>query len=189
MKQKIGELLFQMIPVMLGVYLGFVVSNWTESVRQQEDYKLLIASLRSEMQVNQRQLEGIIDYHITVRDSSNYYASDSHLVLKPTFFKGTRMSKLTNSAYLTGIQTGTINALPIDVIQKVNQLYTLQKNYNDYGNLILASLINRDFSEKEEDLRNIARFLSITMVDVVALETQLIRGYEAIQPLLDESQK
>ena len=92
--------------------------------------------------------------------------------------------KLVNSAYSTGIQTGIVNELPIDVIQDVNKMYTYQNDYNDFGNLLMASLINRDFSGKEEDMRKIARFLSLTITDIVIQENDLISEYQIIKDKL-----
>ena len=82
---------------------------------------------------------------------------------------------------MTGIQTGAINELPLETIQKINQVYTRQNDYNDYGTLILSGLINKKFSEKKEDMRDIAQFLAITMVDVVAMEQELMKKYQNLQ--------
>ncbi|MEO0583392.1 MAG: hypothetical protein AAF135_14300 [Bacteroidota bacterium] len=181
MKKAVGNFLLQMIPVALGVYLGFLVSDWSENNSKRAQRDQLKASMLSEMQVNLQQLEKIVDYHRVLKDSSQYYANPSNPIRKPYFFRGTRMSKLSNSAYMTGIQTGAINELPLETIQKINQVYTRQNDYNDYGTLILSGLINKKFSEKKEDMRDIAQFLAITMVDVVAMEQELILKYQNLQ--------
>ena len=41
MKKKIGEILLQIIPVMIGVYLGFVLSNWSETNKTKSQTELL----------------------------------------------------------------------------------------------------------------------------------------------------
>lgn len=186
MKKILKDILLQMIPVMIGVYLGFLVSDWSESNRKQERYEQLKATLLAEIQLNKQHLEGVIDYHRIVKDSSRYFANPQNPVRKPNFFQGTRMTKLSNSAYMTGIQTGTINEFTIAEIQYLNQVYTLQNVYNDYGNLILSNLISLDFSEKEEDIRRIARFLETTMVDVVVMEEALIKQYDKLQGKLSK---
>ena len=38
---RISELIFQIIPVMIGVFLGFLVSNWTESSKNNSKTTLL----------------------------------------------------------------------------------------------------------------------------------------------------
>lgn len=130
------------------------------------------------METNQERLEGIVDYHTMVRDSSQIYSDPSFPIKKANFFRGTRVSKLVSSAYETGIQTGVINELSLDELQAINSLYTFQKDYNAYGGIILSSLINKDFSSEEEDMRKVARFLYVTMTDVVALENGLIGAFK-----------
>jgi hypothetical protein len=62
-KKKIGELFFQIIPVMIGVYLGFVVSNWSERKQQDSKKKILVRNIISEIKENKKNVLGIIEYH------------------------------------------------------------------------------------------------------------------------------
>ena len=185
MKKKIGELLFQMIPVMLGVYLAFVVSDWGERSKRRSESKVLIDLILLEAEANKKQLEDVIDYHRMVYDSARHYANPNNPVSKPEFFEGVKIFKLAGSAYETGIQTGIINELSLDQNQFLNDLYKDQEYYNDYGTLILSSLINKNFSDKEEDIRNIAQFLVATMSDVVIMERSLIKGYDELGDKLE----
>lgn len=183
--KKTVDLLFQIIPVMIGVYLGFVVSNWSENRKKDYQANVFISNLRSEIETNRELLESIIDYHIMLRDSSQFYSESKTNIKKPGFFQGTRIMKLNSSAYNTGIQTGIINELSIDIIQIINQLYTYQEEYDEFGNMMMSSFINMNFSDNEEDLKKIARFLGITMTDIVIKETGLIEGYESLLNTLD----
>ncbi|MEO1713438.1 MAG: hypothetical protein AAFU60_08905 [Bacteroidota bacterium] len=184
--RTLWDLCYQMIPVALGVYLGFVVSNWSERSRKRAEADTLLQNLKYEISSNQQRLEGVVGYHELVRDSSRYYSNPEITAHKPAFFKGTRVLKLTNSAYQTGLQTGVINDLPIDQIQSLNKLYTFQEDYNDFVDLLMLTLINKDFTEKEEDIRSILRFLALTMTDIVIKEEDLITGYQRTVELLSE---
>lgn len=186
MKKKIGELLFQIIPVMIGVYLGFVASNWSDNNQKKHQSKVLIDNLFSEINTNEKQLKALIDYHTMLRDSSRFYSNPENELRNLNYFEGTRVFKLASSAYNAGIQTGAINELPIDKIEALNRLYTNQNEYNEFGNLMMATLISKDFSDNEDDIRAIARFLSLTMTDIVIKEDGLIEGYNQIKDKLNE---
>lgn len=186
MKKSIGALIIQIIPVMVGVFLGFLASNWAEKNQRKEQSDVFIKNLLSEIESNEKRLKGVMDYHLMVRDSSRFYTDPQNEIAQTNYFKGTRILKLTNSAYNTGIQTGAINELSVDDIQAINQLYTFQNDYNEFGNLMMASLINRDFSNDSEDLRKIARFLALTMTDIVIKENDLIADYDRIKSRLRE---
>lgn len=184
MKRSIWQLFLQIFPVMIGVYLGFLVSDWADDKKRKEESAVLVESLLSEIDINQKQLEGVIEYHSMIRDSCRYYANVERVDERPRFFEGTRIQKLSNSAYNTGVQTGVINELSMDKIQAINQLYTYQKDYDDFGNIVMANLINMDFSENKADMQRIARFLALTMTDIVIKERDLITSYQTVSESL-----
>jgi hypothetical protein len=178
-KQKIGELLFQIIPVMIGVYLGFIVSNWSETKQQNSKKKILIESIISEINENKNNIIEIVQYHEMLRDSSTYYLKTDKVKM-PSFFRGVNTLTLINSAFETGIQTGLLNELSIDKIQALNRVYTSQKSYNDFCNILLTGLITMDFNENEASMKKILQYLSISMTDVAIKERQLLIDYEKV---------
>ncbi|HEY9113353.1 MAG TPA: hypothetical protein VIN10_01555 [Bacteroidales bacterium] len=178
-KRKIGELFFQIIPVMIGVYLGFIVSNWSESKQQDSKKKLLIENIISEIKDNKNNINMVVDYHEMLRDSSRYFLKSGKNQI-PSFFRGVNTLTLTNSAFETGIQTGLLNELSIDKIQSLNRVYASQKAYNEFCNILLSGLINMDFMDNEESIQKILQFLSISMTDVAIKERHLLKEYENV---------
>ena len=179
MKKKIGKLLFQIIPVMIGVYLGFVISNWSENNKTKSQVALFKTNLTAEIESNKDRIESVIKYHEIVRDSSSYYRA-VQLTKMPRFFNGVRTSALSNSAFETGIQTGLINGLSFKDMQAINYVYTIQKSYNDFSTLLLSGLINSDFEENEAGIKKLYKYLSISMTDVVNMENELIEQYKTL---------
>lgn len=183
---RIKELIFQIIPVMIGVFLGFVISNWTENSKIEAKTKLFKKNIIAEINLNKNNLERVINYHTILRDSSRFYSKKENLKTTTEFFKGIRTPSLTNSAFESGLQTGLINELSFNQIQLVNSTYTLQRNYNEFNTLILEGLISIDFDETEENQKKIFRFLSITMTDVVIKESQLLKIYDSLLTILNK---
>lgn len=177
--KKIGELIFQIIPVMIGVYLGFIVSNWSETKQQNAKKKILIENMISEINENKNNIIEVVQYHEMLRDSSRYYLKSGRADM-PSFFRGVNTLTLINSAFETGIQTGLLNELSIDKIQSLNRVYTSQKSYNDFCNILLSGLLNMDFMENEESIKKILQYLSISMTDVAIKERQLLNEYEKV---------
>jgi hypothetical protein len=184
MKSWWKEALLQIIPVMIGVYLGFVASNWGEQRKAHQQAEILISNLRSEMALNQEKILPLIEYHRMLRDSANRYAMEGGLKKKPAFFKGIAIEPLLSSAFVTGVQTGIVNELPIGTIQQLNQLYSYQDSYNEYGLIILESLINMDFSLEEDKLQRLVQFLAITMTDLAMYEQKLLEMYRDLDTSL-----
>ncbi|MCA6073768.1 hypothetical protein [Fulvivirga sedimenti] len=187
MKNKFGDFIIQVITVMIGVFLGFVVSNWSEAKKEQTRASALMKNISTEIQTNKASVERVIDYHRMVLDSSRYYFNQPTITnYKPEFFKGVNTISFYNSAFETGIQTGLINEISIDKIQKLNEVYTQQRSYEDFSNLLLSGLITMDFNNGEESTRKILMYLSISMMDVVIKEEQLLESYDKALELIQE---
>ncbi|MEM8896342.1 MAG: hypothetical protein AAGC88_17315 [Bacteroidota bacterium] len=186
MKKKIGEILLQIIPVMIGVYLGFVMSSWADTNKRKKESAKMVENIISEIASNQKKIEAVVEYHMMIRDSSRHYAYNTDKIGNPQFFQGTRIIPLTNSAFETGIQTGIINELSLEQIQALNQLYTYQNEYNNFSNILMSGLINKKLSDKEEHIRDIALYLAPTMTDVVIKEEGLLKEYGMVKSLLKQ---
>lgn len=186
MKKSFVDLGLQIVSVMIGVFLGVIASDYREAEQAEKNSEKLLTIIRAEIATNQNIIEQVIDYHHMLRDSASYYADNQDIPAKPTFFKGSRMSYLSSSAYETGVQTGIINELPLNDIQMLNHVYTLQEAYNDLGKTILNGFVNQDFRDSDENRRNIATFLAITMSDVVVQEQGLLQEYERLLGSINE---
>ena len=185
-RKRLTEIVLQVIPVMIGVYLGFVVNNWSENARNQSATTKLVTNLLQEIQTNEAWINRVAEYHVMLRDSTNFYTDGEHYLDKyPAFFQGIILEPLQSSAYQTGIQTGLINELSIDLIQDLNQLYTLQQFYNDFSQVALAGMLERDPQEKRESLTAMSRYISLIMGDVIIRERYLLEKYEAIREKLE----
>ncbi len=178
MKRKLGDIILQIIPVMIGVYLGFVISNWQDNQKRSTQSQILIDNISLEIESNTRIIEAVIEYHKMLRDSSRYYANAEIINKMPTFFQGTRTQQLLSSAYNTGIQTGIINELPLHKIQLLNKVYNYQDFCNEYAKMLMNGLINKDFSDSPDGIKKIASYLSLTMTDIVIQEEHLLEIYK-----------
>ncbi|MCT8340754.1 hypothetical protein MG296_11865 [Flavobacteriaceae bacterium TK19130] len=185
----LGSLLLQIIPVMIGVYLGFLVTDCSSEKQTNEKRNALVKNISAELTSNKNRLEQVVDYHRMVRDSVRYYLQHPKPISGPGFFRGTNTMTLPRSAFETGIQTGIINELSIDKIQALNTTYTHQDSYNEFGMLMLQGLITMDFDESKESIEKIFRYLSISMTDVVIKEEDLLKQYDKTLSLLNSKEK
>lgn len=179
---KIFELGLQIIPVMIGVWLGFIVTDWSEGRSQRKKAEVFLDNVRSEIQGNREHIESLVDYHQALRDSCGAFLEKdlSKLVVDgpPDFFQGLRFRQMASSAFDTGIQTGIINELELDEIQSLNKLYTFQEDYNGFNKIMLNRFMDFEFVPEKKELIRIIRFVSITMGDVTQMESTLIKFYK-----------
>ena len=90
-----------------------------------------------------------------------------------------------NSAFETGIQTGLINEVGVDKIQALNEIYTRQRAYEEFANLLLSGLITMDTNNTEETYRRIMSYLSVSMTDIVIKEQQLLKSFNNALELIE----
>jgi len=112
-------------------------------VRKQTTKKTdtLSENIRTEIQNNHDRIAKVIEYHELLRDSSRYYLKVKRHKL-PKMFRGINVLILSRSAFETGVQTGLVNEYAVEKIQELNKIYTFQKAYNDFGNILLSSLFS-----------------------------------------------
>lgn len=177
MRNRLIDMLVQIVPVMIGVFLAFMVSDCAEESRTSEKADQMIEFLAAEIENNQQKIQQVAGYHQMLKDSTNYYVlNNSRMEEPPQFFKGVRNVSLSSGAYQSALQTGLISELSLEEIQLINELYEYQESYNQFNNLILESLIKFDFAETEE-FQRFFRFLSVAMSDVVIKEGNLLEAY------------
>ena len=175
-KRRIEELLFQIIPVMVGVFLGYLVSDWAESSKNDQQISSFKTNLIAELEYNKSLVGNVFEYHKMLRDSSRVYSSKTP-TKPPRFFRGIRLFPLMDSAYETGLQTGLINGLSLEEIQEVNKVYTLQEFYNGNQKIVMTGLVTIDLVKERQ---RAAQFLSITLTDVVLRERELTEAYSLL---------
>ncbi len=179
MKDKLGDLLIQIISVMIGVFLGFLISDWSEANKDDAKTEVLKTSIENEINNNKSKIGNVLNYHRTVRDSARYYLNQPFTKSKAiSFFRGVNTVVLNNSAFDTGVQTGLITNIPVEKIQALNEIYSRQKSYQDFSNLLISGLITLDFDQNEKSMKKILMYLSISMTDIVIKEEQLLRSYD-----------
>ena len=134
MKKRIGQFLFQLLPVALGVYLGIVASNWNERSKMKTLKQETIDRLIVEYKSNTEQLKYAAAYHIEV--SQNIDSLIRNLpaeALATPFFKnggfsivqgwqGVNMPSLDYSVYQTALMNGTLNELKFETLRRINQI-------------------------------------------------------------------
>ncbi len=186
MKKFLKSLIYQMFPVMLGVYLGFALNNYGENRKLAEQKSVYKQMLVNEITGNLTQVEEALLYHKQLKTDFREIL-DSENILKSFqsySLKGLRPGMVNSSAYETGLQTGVIQELDLELIQLINRLYTYQEKYNAINESILDNFIAQSYPETEKEIENILIGLNMSMNDILQFETDLPIFYKKILEML-----
>lgn len=176
-KSKLWVFIKEIIPVAIGVFLGFIVSNWTENSKKNSQTAQLKNHISAELSNNKSKIESVLEYHIMLRDSSRYYSNLNENSKFPSFFEGINTALLSSSAFDTGIQTGLINGLSMDFIQEANNVYNIQQSYKELRQLLTSGLFTMNFQGNDNDKNRFFVLLAMSMTDIVIHEEVLIEKY------------
>jgi hypothetical protein len=181
-KQVIGSLLGQILPIMFGVYLGFAMNNYGERLRLNNQADVYRSMLVNEIKENHQAIISVHDYHKKlVADFDTLLTQESIAEsFRSSNFRGFRPGFVSSSAYDTGVQTGIIQELGLELVQTLNRLYTLQGKYNRFNENMVSSFLSNTYPETNAEVRGVIASASMSMNDVVYFEQELVSYYEQL---------
>ena len=175
MKKFLYNVLNQVLPVMLGVYLGFALNDFSQNRKEQKEIELYAAILQQEILQNQEVIARVLPYHRKLKATftSLREAEDPAQALKQIKFKGLQPALLSKSAFQTGLQSGNLQRLPLQVVQKLNRLYSLQERYSEFTNDMVSGMISRGMPKDAAEMKEGAQMVVVSMNDVLPMEQSL----------------
>lgn len=180
----IGEILL----IAIGIFMALQLQNWNDSKKTAEASNEMLTRIKKEILSNQEQISNVYDYHIMVRDTLKVIQTpknETEASQAFKFWRGLRIFRLRDAAFQTSIQSGISKDLDANLMESLNDLYTLQEAYNDYGKTAGQALYNKDFTNLE-NFPGIATFLNMVMVDLYYSESELKESFnKSLQEIND----
>ncbi|MDR7129752.1 hypothetical protein J2X69_002097 [Algoriphagus sp. 4150] len=176
----------QFIPVVLGVYVGILASNWNENRMRRVEQNEYIENLKLEIQANKVKLEEALTYQKDILQSTRQIKKElDRDILEGAFWKmghwtlipdweGLKIPKLENAVHQSGIMTNSLSGLDFHIIHTISQSYSHQDDYKLYAQrLILDNLTLLDNQIKTVEVLNKLEVWQ----DVMNIEKELIEHY------------
>lgn len=193
--KRIKELVIQLIPIAIGVYLGIVAGNWNERYNHRQDQKVFLKNLVLELESNKRKIENAQAYHKKLGETmDSLYQIVEEEEWAKTFMKaggfsffpgwtGVRIPTLERSVYETGIVRNLMDDLEFGLINKIARTYSYQQNYKE----ITRPLTNRILNiSHQTTLMEMAMVITFFGGDISLIEQNMVETYEAIIELLNK---
>ncbi|MEM7575341.1 MAG: hypothetical protein AAF433_20710 [Bacteroidota bacterium] len=192
--KTLGQLLFQLIPVAVGVYIGILAGNWNDARHAKATQNQFLKTLCLELDENRKLLEGAAEYHEILGqriDSIREIASEDDMNLSVlgsgsfgSFIEGWRgimIPSLERSIYDTGILANALVGLDFATINRISKVYNLQESYRTFAAPILERLLNMDLNTTRKEALLILSFIT---TDLNQMEFSLIQSYEQLMEYL-----
>jgi hypothetical protein len=186
-KNYLLQMLNQFIPVVLGVYLGIVASNWNENRVKKAEQNEFIQNLTLEIQANKSKLEEALAYRQNMfltgkkirkelgqqkMEAKFWSVGGWNLVPE---WEGLQIPTLENSVHQTGITTNALSGLEFKIINSISSAYNYQEDYKIWTHKLIFDNITQISSEtKTEEALNKLEAWN----DVIHMEQVLIKQYD-----------
>lgn len=185
------QLIFQTIPVIIGVYLGLIANEFSQNRKEQERSKVLKERIWNEINENRTVLEQVLPYHKMLMDSSNALLiswDGNSIPEKPNYWRGFSTSKLKESAYQTALLTGALTNFSVEEIEIISKIYTKQSGFNDFITQSIHNLSNKDMTKEEERI-SVISFINMATTDLFYIENELLIYYSNAEQLIGKKKK
>lgn len=189
----IGRMLFEVVLILLGVFLGLFVNEKRIEQREKARAEESLTLIRAEMEFNKGQIDAIAPHHAVVRDSLHALLTRMDGSEKPVSLGvlwtaipgGFGVPELQRHAWDLATRLGTLEHLDYRTLLRLSLTYELQEFYTRKydrlaDNLYLAS--NADPSSRN----GLVLALSLLAGDVVIHEEDLAEAYGKAIEHLDE---
>ena len=185
----LGEILLIVVGIMLALYL----QNRNEMQKTQEAVATTLSFIEAEISSNKNRIKNVQEYHDMIKDTlggmdrKDLPQTEEEADGMFGFWRGMQIPRLQNSAFQTGIQTGISKELDPELLQKLNDLYTLQDSHNDFNTSSSQIFFNNDFSDINS-LSKILASVQMVMNDLYYYENGLMKLFDQNLQKIDSLQ-
>jgi hypothetical protein len=184
--RKFLELLFEVLLISVGVFLGLWANNWHEEHEHRDKARAALGNFLEEMQVNEQAIEQHRQYHEKlVRDLGAFLDSGepatSERFQKEVDFRGVQPVIFEHTAWDLAIATQALSYLPPELAFDISKVYTGQEAFQSLENSFLASAF-APTTISAEDKRGFALAMKIYLIDVNIMEPKILERYRQVIP-------
>lgn len=186
-KNYLFNLFNQFIPVVLGVYIGIIASNWNENRIKKAEQNEFVKNLALEIQANKSKLEEAMVYQEAIISSAGKVKQElDQKTMEAAFWtvgqwklisgwEGLKIPTLENSVHQAGIMTNALSGLDFKVINTIARSYNYQEEYKVFAQkLIFDRLTQMDGQVKTIEVLNKLEVWQ----DVINFEQELAKQYD-----------
>ncbi len=185
--RSIIGLLFEVVLISVGVFLGLLANNWHESREQHAKAQEAIRNFVSETQTNLQATQSHLDYHKKLIGELDQFLSSAEPATeerlgREVHFLGVRQVLFEHTAWDLALATQSLSYLPPDLALQISKVYTKQAAFQTLGNGFLSAVYTGTMSG--ENVRGFVVALRLYLGDANEEEPAMISLYEKIIPQL-----
>ncbi len=175
MKDKIGKLVKEMIPIIFGILIALILNNWNENRIDKKYIRNILNSVENELVENKRDLITVIEEHERLIDTINIYQNKPELSVGAITSKanGIRGVSIKNTAWKS-LLNANLELLDYETISILTDIDEAKADYKLKIEKLTDFLLEKLGSKKPEDLE----LFKLIVNDLLNIELDLKESHE-----------
>ncbi|MCI5082353.1 MAG: DUF6090 family protein [Saprospiraceae bacterium] len=128
MKKTISKLVFEMIPVILGILIALFINNWKEVAANQRFVNRVLRSIEQEVQQNIGSLDTVLRKQENLLDTLQHYMEDETVTLSSIIIRagGLKVPRIQNVSWKSFLNT-KIELIDFETISLLSSIDEMKK--------------------------------------------------------------
>lgn len=177
-RMGLGSAIFQGLLVVLGVVLGFIITEWQSEQSQRREADLALAGIMEELAANRAAIAAASAYHgehIAFIDKALTGKTPLDLRAFPRGFVAP--AQTSTAAWTSASEIGALAHLPFDKVLSLSRVYAQQASYQQQQATVSNVLYTAIFEEGATGVLNRAQGLRALISTFLYREQQLETAY------------
>ena len=184
--KAILRMLFEVVLIALGVFLGLLANNWHEVREHREKAQAALRNFVGEMEVNLQATQRGRNYHETLAHELSQFLqskepSSDERFANEVHFEGLRPVIFEHTAWDLALATQALSYLEADLAFNISKVYTQQTAFQTFENSFLTSAFT-PASLSSDTMKGLAPAMLIYLREVNQQEPAIISRYEEAIP-------
>lgn len=141
----IGDVVVQVIAVVIGILLALLINNWVTERQQQKAVDVAVRAIHAELVANRAGLRKNAERLNRMAAQLRSATENRNLAPRPCYewpqWEGTGAVNLVDAAYQTAIATQALSHMPFEQAQRIAQAYGYQHFYQQAFNLFRSMFL------------------------------------------------
>jgi hypothetical protein len=186
--EKVPELVFEVVCIVISILLALWVGDLAENARNHKLAMKALANFRQELQLNKVFMEQSLPLHreyIRKLEAIEPPINSWNDIDRQIHFSGLGASSAYSTAWDTAVATNALVQIDYDTVKTLSRVYLRQKYVESVRQRFL-DVFYSPTTFRNENAVGLVQSMHIMFLDLVRVEENVIKDYDAVLKLIDE---
>jgi hypothetical protein len=182
----VWKALLEVVLIGTGVFIGLAAEQWRSDRQHRDQAHAALLRFKTEVETNRAAVQKVVDYHARMRAAIVGYLDPKTRAETDLEMEGIMPVAFDHTAWDLAIATQALTDIDSDLAFELARVYEIQRQYLGLTNGVTQAMYLRPPSG---DFTAFLHSVKVYYDDIVLLEPNLLKMYEALLPMIDRALK